>query len=161
MQMRHLALQVNKSAPNGDGSRIFAGAFPYACRPKRRLGLHRRIARCVRLERQPRPSNSSTASANCRTRWRTCCRWSPEARLPRGGSGETKCRAEGYGDRFPRQRLRQPGGAVNWVAGKGGELGGRMRLRSDHKLAIVRDMDVATRLRGAREVLGSLTRIVG
>jgi transcription-repair coupling factor (superfamily II helicase) len=54
-----------------------------------------------------------------------------------------------------------PAGLVNWLAGKGEKLGGQVRLRPDHKLAIVRDMDVATRLGGAREVLGSLTRIVG
>jgi hypothetical protein len=52
------------------------------------------------------------------------------------------------------------GSSVDWLAGRG-KLGGQVRLRPDHKLAIVRDMDVATRLRGAREVLGNLTRIVG
>ena len=54
-----------------------------------------------------------------------------------------------------------PPNMASWLGGKGGKLGAQVRLRPDHKLAIVREMDVATRLRGAREVLGSLTRIVG
>ena len=62
---------------------------------------------------------------------------------------------------FRGNAFANPAGLVNWLAGKGGKLGGHVRLRPDHKLAIVRDMDVATRLRGAREVLGSLTQIVG
>jgi transcription-repair coupling factor (superfamily II helicase) len=62
---------------------------------------------------------------------------------------------------FRGNAFANPAGLVNWLAGKGGKLGGQVRLRPDHKLAIVRDMDVATRLRGAREVLGNLTRIVG
>jgi transcription-repair coupling factor (superfamily II helicase) len=62
---------------------------------------------------------------------------------------------------FRGNAFANPAGLVNWLAGKGGKLGGQVRLRPDHKLAIVRDMDVATRLRGAREVLDNLTRIVG
>jgi transcription-repair coupling factor (superfamily II helicase) len=62
---------------------------------------------------------------------------------------------------FRGNAFANPAGLVNWLAGRGGKLGGQVRLRPDHKLAIVRDMDVATRLRGAREVLDSLTRIVG
>ena len=62
---------------------------------------------------------------------------------------------------FRGNAFANPAGLVNWLAGTGGKLGGQVRLRPDHKLAIVRDMDVATRLRGAREVLGNLTRIVG
>ncbi len=62
---------------------------------------------------------------------------------------------------FRGNAFANPAGLVNWLAGKGGKLGGQVRLRPDHKLAIVRDMDVATRLRGAREVLGNLSRIVG
>jgi transcription-repair coupling factor (superfamily II helicase) len=62
---------------------------------------------------------------------------------------------------FRGNAFANPAGLVNWLAGRGGKLGGQVRLRPDHKLAIVRDMDVATRLRGAREVLGNLTRIVG
>ncbi len=62
---------------------------------------------------------------------------------------------------FRGNAFANPAGLVSWLAGSGGKLGGQVRLRPDHKLAIVRDMDVATRLRRAREVLGSLTRIVG
>jgi transcription-repair coupling factor (superfamily II helicase) len=62
---------------------------------------------------------------------------------------------------FRGNAFANPAGLVSWLAGSGGKLGGQVRLRPDHKLAIVRDMDVATRLRGAREVLGSLARIVG
>jgi transcription-repair coupling factor (superfamily II helicase) len=62
---------------------------------------------------------------------------------------------------FRGNAFANPAGLVSWLAGKGGKLGAQVRLRPDHKLAIVREMDVATRLRGAREVLGSLGRIVG
>ena len=62
---------------------------------------------------------------------------------------------------FRGNAFANPAGLVGWLAGNGGNLGGQVRLRPDHKLAIVREMDVATRLRGAREVLGSLGRIVG
>jgi len=62
---------------------------------------------------------------------------------------------------FRGNAFANPAGLVNWLAGKGGKLGGQVRLRPDHKLAIVRDMDLATRLRNAREVLDSLGRIVG
>jgi transcription-repair coupling factor (superfamily II helicase) len=56
------------------------------------------------------------------------------------------------GNAFPN-----PAGLVRWLSGKGGQV----RLRPDHKLAIAREMDVATRVRSAREVLDSLTRIAG
>jgi transcription-repair coupling factor (superfamily II helicase) len=36
-----------------------------------------------------------------------------------------------------------------------------VRLRPDHKLAISREMDVATRLRFARDALDNLERIAG
>jgi len=62
---------------------------------------------------------------------------------------------------FRGNAFANPAGLVNWLAGKGGKLDAQVRLRPDHKLAIVREMDVATRLRGAREVLGNLGRIVG
>ena len=62
---------------------------------------------------------------------------------------------------FRGNAFANPAGLVSWLAGKGGKLGGQVRLRPDHKLAIVRDMDLAMRLRNAREVLDSLGRIVG
>ena len=54
------------------------------------------------------------------------------------------------GNAFPN-----PAGLVRWLSSKGGLV----RLRPDHKLAISRDMDVATRLRFARDTLGALDEI--
>jgi transcription-repair coupling factor (superfamily II helicase) len=62
---------------------------------------------------------------------------------------------------FRGNAFANPAGLVSWLARRSGKPGAQVRLRPDHKLAIVRDMDLATRLRGAREVLDSLTRIVG
>src|SRR6201999_957722 len=53
--------------------------------------------------------------------------------------------------------FRNPAGLIRWLSGKGGLV----RLLPDHKLAIARDMDVATRLRFARDTLGNLERIAG
>jgi transcription-repair coupling factor (superfamily II helicase) len=58
---------------------------------------------------------------------------------------------------FRGNAFRNPAGLVAWLSGKGGVV----KLRPDHKLAIVREMDVATRVRMARDVLAALTRIVG
>jgi transcription-repair coupling factor (superfamily II helicase) len=58
---------------------------------------------------------------------------------------------------FRGNAFANPAGLVRWLSGKGGQV----RLRPDHKLAIVREMDVATRVRSARDVLDNLTRIVG
>jgi len=49
-----------------------------------------------------------------------------------------------------------PAGLVQWLSSKGGMV----RLRPDHKLAISRDMDVATRLKFARDTLRALHQIV-
>ena len=51
--------------------------------------------------------------------------------------------------------FRNPAGLVRWLSGKGGLV----RLRPDHKLAIQRDMDVAARLKFARDTLEALVRI--
>jgi transcription-repair coupling factor (superfamily II helicase) len=48
-----------------------------------------------------------------------------------------------------------PAGLVGWLSSKGGLV----RLRPDHKLAIAREMDVATRLRFARDTLENLARL--
>ncbi len=56
---------------------------------------------------------------------------------------------------FRGNAFRNPAGLVSWLSGKGGLV----KLRPDHKLAIVREMDVAARVRMARDVLGNLTRI--
>ena len=58
---------------------------------------------------------------------------------------------------FRRNAFANPAGLVKWLSSKGGLI----RLRPDHKLAITRDMDVATRLKFARDTLGALVKIVG
>ncbi len=56
---------------------------------------------------------------------------------------------------FRGNAFRNPGGLVAWL----GSQKHAIRLRPDHKLAVTREMDVAERLKLAREVLGSLNRI--
>ena len=57
---------------------------------------------------------------------------------------------------FRGNKFRNPSGLVNWVTSKGGLI----RLRPDHKLAIVRDMTVNERMRMARDVTSNLNRLV-
>jgi len=57
---------------------------------------------------------------------------------------------------FRGNKFRNPSGLVNWVTSKGGMI----RLRPDHKLAIVRDMTVNERMRMARDVTSNLNRLV-
>ena len=56
---------------------------------------------------------------------------------------------------FRGNSFRNPGGLVAWL----GSQKTAIRLRPDHRLAITREMDVAGRLKLARDVLGSLNRI--
>jgi transcription-repair coupling factor (superfamily II helicase) len=58
---------------------------------------------------------------------------------------------------FRGNAFSNPAGLVSWLSSKGGLV----RLRPDHKLAISREMDVATRLRFARDTLAALVGIVG
>ena len=58
---------------------------------------------------------------------------------------------------FRGNAFANPAGLVTWLSSKGG----LMRLRPDHKLSIVREMDLATRLSTARDILGNLGKIVG
>jgi len=58
---------------------------------------------------------------------------------------------------FRGNAFRNPAGLVSWLATKGKGV----RLRPDHKLALVREMTVAERLAAARDVLANLTRIAG
>ncbi len=58
---------------------------------------------------------------------------------------------------FRGNLFRNPAGLVAWLGAKGKAAG--MRLRPDHRLAIAREMDVAQRIRLARDVLGNLTRL--
>jgi transcription-repair coupling factor (superfamily II helicase) len=57
---------------------------------------------------------------------------------------------------FRGNRFANPAGLVKWLGSKGGLV----RLRPDHKLAISRDMDLATRLRFAKDTLAALGGIV-
>ena len=57
---------------------------------------------------------------------------------------------------FRGNAFANPSALVSWLSSKGGTV----RLRPDHKLAIVREMGVAERLRVARDVLGSLNRML-
>jgi transcription-repair coupling factor (superfamily II helicase) len=56
---------------------------------------------------------------------------------------------------FRGNAFRNPAGLVTWLS----RAGGVIRLRPDHKLAIVREMALPERLRVARDVLGNLERI--
>jgi len=58
---------------------------------------------------------------------------------------------------FRGNSFRNPAGLVTWL----GTRGSTMRLRPDHKLAVVREMGVAERVKLARDVLGNLNRIAG
>ncbi len=53
---------------------------------------------------------------------------------------------------FRGNSFRNPAGLVSWIGSKGGE----MRLRPDHKLAILREMTTAQRIGLARDVVGRL-----
>lgn len=57
---------------------------------------------------------------------------------------------------FRGNMFANPAGLVQWLSSKGGLV----RLRPDHKLAISRDMDIAARLKFARDTLKSLNQIV-
>jgi transcription-repair coupling factor (superfamily II helicase) len=58
---------------------------------------------------------------------------------------------------FRANKFANPAGLASWL----GTTKGTVKLRPDHKLALVADMSVAERVRRAREVLGNLTRVVG
>ena len=57
---------------------------------------------------------------------------------------------------FRGNKFRNPAGLVNWIQSKGGLI----RLRPDHKLAIVREMNLAERMKLARDVAANLNRLV-
>jgi len=63
---------------------------------------------------------------------------------------------------FRGNQFRNPAGLVQWLASRGKRDGvqmGNVRLRPDHKLALVEDMTVAERVRAGRSMLQQLTRI--
>ena len=56
---------------------------------------------------------------------------------------------------FRGNAFRNPAGLVSWLSSRGGAI----RLRPDHKLAIVREMTLAERVRVARDVVANLNRL--
>jgi transcription-repair coupling factor (superfamily II helicase) len=56
---------------------------------------------------------------------------------------------------FRANKFRNPGGLIAWL----GKKGGLIKLRPDHKLAIVAEMTLAQRVKLARDVLANLNRI--
>ncbi|WP_419728918.1 transcription-repair coupling factor [Lichenicola sp.] len=56
---------------------------------------------------------------------------------------------------FRGNSFSNPAGLVGWIGAKGSD----MRLRPDHKLAIVREMTTAARIKLARDVVGNLNRL--
>jgi transcription-repair coupling factor (superfamily II helicase) len=57
---------------------------------------------------------------------------------------------------FRGNAFANPAGLISWLSSKGGTV----KLRPDHKLAIVREMSLAERLRMARDIVISLNRIL-
>jgi transcription-repair coupling factor (superfamily II helicase) len=57
---------------------------------------------------------------------------------------------------FRGNKFRNPAGLIAWL----GKKGGVVKLRPDHKLAIVRDMTVTERVKLARDVLSNLNSLV-
>lgn len=57
---------------------------------------------------------------------------------------------------FRKNHFANPAGLIRWV----GTKGGLVKLRPDHKLAVVRDMDILTRMVFARDVLTALAKLV-
>ena len=57
---------------------------------------------------------------------------------------------------FRQNRFADPGGLIAWVQGRKGEV----RLRPDHKLSLIRDMDLAARVKAARGMVDALAKIL-
>ena len=58
---------------------------------------------------------------------------------------------------FRRNQFRNPGGLVSWV----GAQKGLVRLRPDHKLALLREMELPQRVRVAKDLLSGLAKLAG
>ncbi len=56
---------------------------------------------------------------------------------------------------FHRNQFRNPGGLVTWVAAQKGLV----KLRPDHKLALLKEMDLAQRVRVAKDLLAALGKV--
>ena len=57
---------------------------------------------------------------------------------------------------FRGNRFANPGGLVTWVQGQKGAV----KLRPDHKLALLREMDLGQRVKAARDLLAGLAKLV-
>ena len=57
---------------------------------------------------------------------------------------------------FRRNKFSNPGGLVGWVTAQKGTV----KLRPDHKLAMVREMELPARVKAARGMLDALVRVV-
>jgi selenocysteine lyase/cysteine desulfurase len=55
------------------------------------------------------------------------------------------------------QNFANPGGLITWIQGQKGAV----KLRPDAKLALIRDMDLAERVKRARDLLRVLARLAG
>ena len=60
---------------------------------------------------------------------------------------------------FRGNKFGNPSGLIGWLSARKQGFDGELKLRPDHKLALVREMSVAERLRAAREILINLGRI--
>jgi transcription-repair coupling factor (superfamily II helicase) len=58
---------------------------------------------------------------------------------------------------FFRNTPRNPGALVSWVAAQKGLV----KLRPDHKLALLREMELPQRVRVAKELVGAIARVAG
>jgi transcription-repair coupling factor (superfamily II helicase) len=56
---------------------------------------------------------------------------------------------------FRKNSYANPAGLISWISSRGGTL----KLRPDHKLVVLRDMDVNARAGIARDVLSNLSRL--
>ena len=56
---------------------------------------------------------------------------------------------------FRKNDFANPAGLIAWISSRGGTV----KLRPDQKLVVVRDMDVAARMKLAQDVLGSLVKL--
>lgn len=57
---------------------------------------------------------------------------------------------------FRNNKFRNPAGLITWL----GKKGGLVKLRPDHKLAVVRDMNVRERVKLARDILRNLNTLI-
>ena len=79
-----------------------------------------------------------------------------QAHVPRSRRREARGLPERHGLQFRGNSFRNPAGLIAWLSRRKDAI----RLRPDHKLAVVQDMGVAERMRIGRDVLlGNLNRL--